>query len=113
MKIKELALFLGIGIVACTTQAQQPTSVTVPLKIGDPKVAPQACPTPKPTKPLADPPPADIKPAHQDPACVKAKAAAASVVQSFDQQGSPVQGQARTDKRRQFDQASVSTVAGT
>ena len=94
MKIQNLALSFAIAASACTLQAQQSMPDMPGMKMDPPPPKPQQAPVPKPnrTKNSADPMPADMKSMSQDAGDVKAKAAADSVTQSFQQQANQPQG---------------------
>jgi cobalt-zinc-cadmium efflux system outer membrane protein len=88
MRHNKLALTIALGVVACTAQAQQQSmpdmpGMNMPAQPAKPQQTP---PQPNRTKQSADPVPADLKQMGQDTANARAKAAAASVQRSFDQQ---------------------------
>jgi outer membrane protein, heavy metal efflux system len=106
MKIRKLVLTLSIGAAAaCTMQAQQSMPDMPGMKMGPPQAAPQAVPPTMPnrTKQPADSMPADMESMEQDGGDAKAKAAAASVEQSFRQQA----GQSQTKPGPDSDASSI------
>ena len=94
MKIQNLALSFAIAASACTLQAQQSMPDMPGMKMDPPPTKPQQAPAPRPnrTKNVPDPMPGDMKSMSQDAADAKAKAAADSVTQSFQQQANQPQG---------------------
>ncbi|RRA50408.1 TolC family protein [Acidipila sp. EB88] len=94
MKIKNLALSFAIAASACTLQAQQSMPDMPGMKMDPPPPKPQQAPAPKPNrrKNVPDPMPGDMKSMSQDAGDAKAKAAADSVTQSFQQQAHQPQG---------------------
>ena len=94
MNIQNLALSFAIAASACTLQAQQSMPDMPGMKMDPPPTKPQQAPAPRPnrTKNVPDPMPGDMKSMSQDAADAKAKAAADSVTQSFQQQANQPQG---------------------
>ena len=94
MKIQYLALSVAIAACACTIQAQQFMPDMPGMKTDPPPPKPQQAPAPKPNraKTAPDPMPGDMKSMIQDAGNAKAKAAADSVTQSFQQQANQPQG---------------------
>lgn len=88
MKIQYLALSIVIAATACTLQAQQSMPDMPGMKMDPQPTKPQQSPAPKPnrTKTASDPMPGDMKSMGQDAGNARAKAAADSVTQSFQQQ---------------------------
>ena len=111
MKLKYMAMGLTFGIAACTLQAQQsmPDMPGMPgMKMDPPKSKPQQstpAPAPKPnhTKESNDPMPGDMKSMGKDAGDARAKAAAASVEQSVQQQA----GQPQTKPAANSDAGSL------
>ena len=94
MKIQNLALSFAIAAGACTLQAQQSMPDMPGMKMDPTPPKPQQAPAPKQnrTKNTPDPMPGDMKSMSQDAGDAKAKAAADSVTQSFQQQANQPQG---------------------
>lgn len=94
MKIQYLALSIAIAAATCTLQAQQSMPNMPGMKMDPQPSKPQQTPSPKPnrTKTGADPMPGDMKSMGQDAGNARAKAAADSVTQSFQQQANQQQG---------------------
>jgi cobalt-zinc-cadmium efflux system outer membrane protein len=88
MRHHKLALTIALGVVAFTAQAQQQSMPDMPgMNMPAQQAKPQqTSPQPNRTQQSADPVPADLKQMGQDTANARAKAAAASVQRSFDQQ---------------------------
>lgn len=88
MKIQYLALNIAMAATACTLQAQQSMPYMPGMKMDPQPPKPQQSPAPKPnrTKAVPDPIPGDMKSMSQDAGNARAKAAADSVTQSFQQQ---------------------------
>ncbi len=84
MKFRNLALTLTIGAAACTLRAQQSIPDVLGMKMGQQQPSPQQQPAPKPN--LIQQAPDPMKNMGQDAGDPRAKAAAASVEQSFQQQ---------------------------
>ena len=114
MKIQKLALSFAIAASACTLQAQQSMPDMPGMKMDPPPTKPQQAPAPRPnrTKNVPDPMPGDMKSMSQDAADAKAKAAADSVTQSFQQQANQPQGKPGPGQRRKLYQAAYPGAAG-
>ena len=90
MKIRSLTLGFAIGVITCALHAQQSTPVMPDMKMPPQSDAP-ATPTSgrkQSEVPIAD----DMKRLQKDLGDAKAKAAAASVEQSFQQQSQKAHG---------------------
>jgi cobalt-zinc-cadmium efflux system outer membrane protein len=97
MKISKLVLTLSVGAAAaCTMQAQQSMPDMPGMKMGSPQAA-TAPMKPNRTKEFDDSMAADMKNMEQDAGDAKAKAAAASVEQSFRQQAGQSQAKPGPD----------------
>ena len=95
MKIRHLALNLTLAVAACTLQAQQAMPDMPGMKLDTPQTNPQqTTPSPKPNRAQQqpDPTPGDMKNMRQDTRDTKAKAAAASIEYSFQQQAGQADG---------------------
>ncbi len=99
MKLRNLALILTIGTAACTLRAQQSMPDMPGMKMGpqQPSTPQQPAPKPNHTKQAPDPMAGDIKSMGRDSGNATAKAAAASVEQSFQQQAGQSQGKPAVD----------------
>lgn len=88
MKRIELALTVALGVAACTVQAQQQSMPEMPgMNMPSQPAKPQQTPPqPNRTKTPADPVPADLKSMQQDSEDQRAKAAAASIQSSVEEQ---------------------------
>jgi cobalt-zinc-cadmium efflux system outer membrane protein len=112
MTLKYMAISIALGLAACTLQAQQPMPDMPGMKMDTPKpTPPQSFSAKPPTGPLKpnrslrpnDPMPGDMKGMGKDSGDAKAKAAAASVEQSVQQQA----GQPQTKPAPHSDASSL------
>jgi cobalt-zinc-cadmium efflux system outer membrane protein len=112
MKLKYMVMGIALGLAACTLQAQQPMPDMPGMKMDPPKSTPQqSAPAKATTGPLKpnrtlqpnDPMPSDMKGMEKDSGDAKAKAAAASVEQSVQQQA----GQPQTKPAPDSDASSI------
>ncbi len=111
MKLKHMAISLTFGIAACASQAQQstPDRPGMPgMKMDPPKSkprpsTPRLAPEPNRTKERNDPMPRGIGSVGQDAGNIRAKAAAAGVEQSVQQQA----GQPQTTREVTSDAGSL------
>jgi cobalt-zinc-cadmium efflux system outer membrane protein len=112
MKLKYMAMGVTLGLAACTVQAQQSMPDMPGMKMDAPRPVPQqSAPAKNPTgsvKPNRtpnpdDPMPADMKSMGKDAGDARAKAAAASIEQSVQQQA----GQPQTKPAPDSDASSI------
>ncbi|MBW4039435.1 MAG: TolC family protein [Acidobacteria bacterium] len=100
MKIRYLGLSLTLAVAACTLQAQQSMPEMPGMKMDTPPTkSQQTTPAPKPnrTRRQPDPMPGDMQNMRQDTRDTKAKAAAASIEHSFQQQAGQADGKPAQD----------------
>ncbi len=100
MKIRYLSLGFTFAVAACVMQAQQSMPEMPGMKTGASQATPQQttqAPTPNRTRQQPDPMPGDMKNMRQDARDTKAKAAAASIEQSVQQQAGQADGKPAPD----------------
>jgi cobalt-zinc-cadmium efflux system outer membrane protein len=100
MKIRHLVLNLTFAVAACTLQAQQSMPEMPGMTMDAPQTKPQQtteAPKPNRTRQQPDPVPRDMKNMSQDARDTKAKAAAASIEQSVQQQAGQTDGKPAQD----------------